>query len=141
MNRYSYEDLSPGHKESFEVTVDEKAMELFKTITGDINPLHNDKEYALKRGYDNRVVYGMLTASYLSTLAGVYLPGERSLIQSTEVKFSRPVYPGEKLTIEGEVTEKNDAYKVIVLKVTIRNSKNEKVLKGRMQIGIVSSLL
>ncbi|MBQ9091319.1 MAG: hypothetical protein IJY52_03500, partial [Anaerotignum sp.] len=47
----------------------------FLAITGDINPLHNDQEFAQKQGHPDKVAFGMLTASFLSTLAGVYLPG------------------------------------------------------------------
>ncbi len=136
MNTYSYADIELGQKESFTARVTEEAMESFKAITGDINPLHNNGDYAKNKGYEDRVVYGMLTASYLSTLAGVYLPGEKSLIQSVEIKFSKPVYIGDILDIEGEVTEKNDTFKVIIIKVSIKNQLGKKVLKGSMQIGV-----
>ncbi|MBR5361427.1 MAG: dehydratase, partial [Lachnospiraceae bacterium] len=77
MNTYIYEQIEVGHKESFKVTVTEADMDKFREITGDVNPLHRDTEYAKEHGYRDRVFFGMLTASYLSTLAGVYLPGER----------------------------------------------------------------
>ena len=79
----------------------------------------------------------MLTAAFLSTLAGMYLPGEKSIIRSTEVKFMKPVYPGDTLTVSGEVAEKNDDYRVIRLKVMIRNDAGEKVLRGAMQVGFI----
>ena len=79
----------------------------------------------------------MLTASFLSTLAGMYLPGEKSIIQNTELKFMKPVYPGDRLIISGEVAEKNDAYRVIRVKVTIKKDDGEKVLRGSMQIGFL----
>lgn len=137
MNSYSYDEIEVGQKEGFSVTVTEEALDTFKGITGDVNPLHNDADFAVKKGYKGRVGYGMLTAAYLSTLAGVYLPGEKSLIQGVELKFSQPVYVGDVLNIQGEVTEKNDTFKVIKVKVTIKNGDNKKVLKGSMQIGVM----
>ena len=137
MNAYSYDEIETGQKESFSVTVTEEAVNAFRGFTGDINPLHNDAEYAKEKGYDGRVAYGMLTASYLSTLAGVYLPGEKSLIQGVDIKFSRPVYIGDRLEIEGEVSEKNDTFNVIKLKVSVKNQDGKKVLKGSMQIGVL----
>ena len=150
MNSYSYEEIEIGQKESFSVTVTEEMMDKFlaitgdvnplhgfKSITGDINPLHNDADFAVKKGYKDKVGYGMLTAAYLSTLAGVYLPGEKSLIQGVELKFSQPVYVGDTLNIQGEVAEKNDTFKVIRVKVAVKNQDNKKVLKGSMQIGVV----
>ena len=95
MNKYKYEEIEIGHKENFTVTVTEEMMEKFRDITGDINPLHNDEEYASSLGHPGRVAYGMLTGSFLSTLAGVYLPGKRSLIQEVKLKFAKPVYIGD----------------------------------------------
>lgn len=137
MNTYTYEQIEVGQKESFKVTVTEADMDKFREITGDINPLHKDEDYAKEHGHRDRVVFGMLTASYLSTLAGVYLPGERSLIHSVKTKFSGAVYPGDELTVEGTVTEKNDTFELIILKVVIRNQSGEKVCKAEMQIGII----
>ncbi len=138
MNRYSFDEMKVGMEESFQVTVTPKMLERFREITGDVNPLHTDEAFAKAKGYDSCVVYGMLTASFLSTLAGVYLPGEKSLIHSVETKFVKPVFAGDTLTIKGKVTEKNDLFPVFTLKVVITNQKNEKVLRGSMQIGVMA---
>ena len=132
MNEYKYEDIQIGDEESFDVEVTKEMLDSFKDITGDINPLHSDDEYAKEQGFDAKVAYGMLSASFLSTLAGVYMPGKYSLIQNVSVEFPRPVFVGEKLTITGKVTEKNDVFKFIVLKVLIKNEKGEKKVKGNM---------
>lgn len=134
MNAYTYEQIDVGHKESFDVTVTEEMMEHFLQITGDVNPLHMDAEYAVTRNYADKVVYGMLTSSFYSTLAGVYLPGKYSLIHSVESKFLKPVYVGDTLTVSGTVKEKEDAYRMLILNLLILNQKGEKVSKGTMQI-------
>ena len=139
MNCYSIQDLSIGIKETFIVEITPDLFDKFKEITGDINPLHNNEEFVKKLGggYKGRVAFGMLTASFLSTLAGVYLPGERSLIHSVEIKFTKPVYIGDTLNVSGEVTEINDTVNQIVLKVEIKNQNGEKVLKGKMKVGFL----
>lgn len=136
MNTYTYDELEIGHKESFKVKITEDEMDKFRDITGDINPLHKDENYAKSHGHPDRVVFGMLTASYLSTLAGVYLPGEHSLIHSVEIKLEGAVYPGDELTVEGTVAEKNDTFQLIILKVIIRNQAGKKVCKAKMQIAV-----
>lgn len=138
MNHYRFEDIYIGLKEEFQVTVTADMLAQFQSITGDVNPLHIDEEFAAKKGYESRVVYGMLTASFLSTLAGVYLPGERSLIHSVESKFTKPVYVGDTLTVSGQVTECNEMFSLFTMKTTIVNQKGEKVLRGKMQIGILN---
>lgn len=137
MNEYRYEDIHIGMEESFTVTVTEEMMDGFREITGDINPLHNDEAYAHEQGFDARVTYGMLTSSFLSTLAGVYLPGKYSLIRSVELKFPKPVMVGDELTVSGEVTDMNDDFRFITLKVAIRNQHGDKVCRGKMEIGVM----
>ncbi|MBQ7782231.1 MAG: MaoC family dehydratase [Lachnospiraceae bacterium] len=137
MNYYGFDEIVEGMEESFTVKVTHEMMEAFLGITGDVNPLHTDVSFAKEKGYDSCVVYGMLTASFLSTLAGVYLPGKNSLIHSVETKFVKPVFEGDVLTVSGKVTEKRELFSAFVVKVEIRNQNNEKVLRGNMQIGVM----
>ncbi len=80
----------------------------------------------------------MLTASFLSTLAGIYLPGEKSLIHSVETKMIKPVFIGDELIVTGKVSEKSGSIPVITVKVTIENQNREIVMRGKMQIGVSS---
>ncbi len=137
MNDYTWEQLKVGMTESFDVAIDDQKMKSFCEITGDVNPLHNDESFAKEKGYGTRVSFGMLTASFLSTLAGVYLPGERSLIQEVDVKFVRPVLTGDCLTVSGVVEALNDTVRQIVLKVMIVNQRGDKVLRGKMKVGLL----
>lgn len=136
MNSYNIDDIYIGLKETFTKRISDSDIENFYNITNDNNPLHRDREYAKKNGYKDTVVYGFLTASLLSTLAGVFLPGEKSLIHSVEFKCTNPVYINDVLTVIGEVIEKNIEFSFIIVKFVIINRKNEKVLRGKMQVGI-----
>ena len=135
MNTYAFEDIEIGLTESFNAVVTTEMMEVFRTISGDVNPLHCDEDYAKSYGYPGRVVYGMLTASFYSTLAGVYLPGEHSLLQSVESKFRTPVFIGDVLRIKGTVTEKHEVFKRITVKAEITNKEGKRVSSAIMQIG------
>ncbi|MDR3243179.1 MAG: dehydratase [Elusimicrobiota bacterium] len=148
MNRYAYDDIYIGQKESFSAILTQEYVDCFRKYTQDINPLHNDDEFAKSKGYKQKVVFGMLTASYYSTLAGVYLPGENSLIHSVEVKFLKPVYIktnfregregySTRLFIEGVVVDKNDTFKLITIKAVINNEAGKKVSKAIIKAGII----
>ena len=49
MNHYKYEEIMIGQKEQFDVIITEKMVNQFCEITGDINPLHNDQEFAKQK--------------------------------------------------------------------------------------------
>ena len=103
MNHYTLAEMIPGLSEEFTVTITEEMMDQFKAITGDVSPIHINADYAKDRGFPGRVVYGMLGASFFSTLAGVYLPGEHCLLHGVECKFAKPIFIGDTLPITGTV--------------------------------------
>ncbi|HIY10151.1 MAG TPA: MaoC family dehydratase [Candidatus Anaerofilum excrementigallinarum] len=136
MNSYTLAELRPGMTESFTVTVTEEKMELFRQLSGDESPIHIDAEYAQQRGYPGRVCYGMLGASFFSTLAGVYLPGEHCLLHSVESKFAKPVFVGDTLTVTGVVDEVNETFSEITIKASITNQNGKKVTRGIIKAGV-----
>ena len=136
MNHYTLEQLQPGMTEEFTVTVTEEMMARFCSITGDVSPIHMDADYAAGRGYPGRVVYGMLGASFFSTLAGVYLPGEHCLLYSVEAKFAKPVFIGDTLTVRGEVSEVNPVFGEITIRASLINQEGKKVTRGLIKAGV-----
>ena len=136
MNHYTLAEMQPGLTESFTVTVTQEMMDAFLNLTGDCSPIHVDEDYAKGRGYPGRVVYGMLGASFFSTLAGVYLPGEHCLLHSVEAKFAKPVFIGDTLTVTGKVTEVNDTFGEITVKAVIENQNGQKVTRGLIKAGV-----
>lgn len=138
MNEYTFADLSVGMRESFQKTITPEMEDAFRMISGDLNPLHRDDDFAREVSdgrYPQHAVFGMLTASLYSTIAGMYLPGKYSLIHSfDEISFKSPVFSGDTLTVTGEITGLEESLKLILLKVTIRNQDNKLVSKGKMKI-------
>ena len=130
MNHYTLAEMTPGLSESFTVTVTEEMMARFEAITGDVSPIHMDAEYAQKRGYPGRVVYGMLGASFFSTLAGVYLP------PGVACKFAKPVFIGDTLTITGTVVNVSEAVAEAEIKAVITNQDGKRVTRGIIKAGL-----
>jgi 3-hydroxybutyryl-CoA dehydratase len=137
MNNFTLEDIHIGLTQSFEVTVTEAMMRTFLNMTGDINPMHVDAEYAQSKGFEGRVVYGMLTASFLSTLAGVYLPGKHCVLQGVDLIFSKPVYIDDRLSIVGRVSHINEAFRQLEIKATVINQKGTMVSRGKIRAGLL----
>jgi 3-hydroxybutyryl-CoA dehydratase len=92
---YYIEDLKPGMHESFEKTVTERDIELFGEVSGDLNPVHFDEEYARKTLFRGRVAHGVLSLSYISTVLGMKMPGPGTIIMSATTRFKAPVRIGD----------------------------------------------
>lgn len=139
MNEFLYKDIKIGQTEEFTFEITKEKMKKFLEITEDVNPLHNDSSYAKQKGYEEVVVYGLLTTSALSTLAGVYLPGKYSLIHSIEISYAKPVFlSSSPLIIKGEVIEKDDRFSRISAKISIFDNQKRKVCRGIMKIGVTN---
>lgn len=135
MQDFKFSDLSVGQCGTFSVVVTEADMQKFSEISGDVNPLHVDSEFARERGHAGRVVYGLLTASYYSRLVGHYLPGKNALLHSVEAGFLKPVYIGDTLTVKGEIVFLNEAFKQIEIQASILNQSGQKVSKAKIKAG------
>ena len=96
---------APDHEVSY-ITRPEQAL-LYR-LTGDRNPLHVDPQYAARGGFDRPILHGMCTYGFtaralLHTIAG----GDPDAFRSMAGRFSRPVWPGDTLTISVWVDGKN----------------------------------
>lgn len=136
MNHYTLSEMTPGLTESFTITVTPEMMAAFEAVTGDVSPIHIDEAYAQQRGFPGRVVYGMLGASFFSTLAGVYLPGEHCLLHGVECKFAKPIFIGDTLTITGTVTSVSEAVAEAEIKAVITNQDGKRVTRGTIKAGL-----
>lgn len=138
MNEYKLEDIKLGMTETFKVTITEKMQNDFRENSGDINPMHSSEEFAKEKGFDRTLVFGMHTASFFSTLVGVYLPGKNCLFQECkDIRFHSPVFIGDELEVKGEVVEIDERFKRITVKATIRNQENKKVCSGKLITGVL----
>ena len=135
MNSYDFNMFDIGTKASFDVLITDDMMEKFLAICGDKNPMHMDDQYAKDKGFKSRLVYGMLTASMYSTLAGMYLPGEKCILKSVEIFFQNPVYIGDKLNIKGTVKEKDERFQQATIKAKIVNQNGKTVSKATILVG------
>ena len=135
MREYKLKDIYKGLSESIEVKITPELENKFRDITQDLNLLHIDDEFAneILGSNTGHAAFGMLTASFLSTLAGMYLPGRYSLIHSVEVSFIKPVYAGDVLLIKGVVDEIYEELRMIKLKVNICRL-DEVVCKAKMKV-------
>lgn len=137
MNDFSYSELEIGHTETFSVEITEERMDLFLKLSGDVNPLHQEESFAKENGFPSKLVYGMLTSSFYSTLAGVYLPGRFCLLQEIRIEFIKPVYVGDVLAICGKIAQKVDAFEILGIKARITNQHNRLVSRATMKVGVL----
>jgi len=130
---YAYEDMDIGmaHETVHEITEDD--IQKFAEVSGDYNPLHMDDEFAKTTIFGQRIAHGALTASYISGILGNNLPGPGAIFTGLSMRFRRPVFIGDTVTVRAEVSEKKDRGNQVTLKVACMVD-GKRVITGEAQV-------
>ena len=102
---YYFEDLSVGMRETLMKAVMDDDVIAFADLSGDRNPIHLSDHFASKTRFGERIVHGLYTASLISTVIGMYLPGPGAVYLSQTLNFRAPVKIGDVITVVVEVVE------------------------------------
>jgi acyl dehydratase len=74
---------------------------LIYRLSGDMNPLHADPDFAKIGGYDRPILHGLCTFGYVGrAVLQAWCNNEPERMKSFEVRFSGVVYPGETITTD-----------------------------------------
>ena len=131
------DDFEVGQHVTLTKTFTEEDVERFVEITGDVNPLHVDEQFAKTTRFGGRVLHGMLTASILSTMVGMLLPGRGAIYRSQTIRFLLPVHIGETVTAHFVVRAIDREKHRLTIDSWIENEAGEKVLDGTCEAGLL----
>lgn len=134
MSGYNIDEIYVGMKKSVTKTISESDVYTYAGIIGDINPLHVNEEYAKTTRFGGRIVHGMLTASFFSTIVGMLIPGADAIYLGQTCKFLLPVRIGDTITAIGEVTKIIPEKRIAYMKTIVVNQKEEVVVDGEATV-------
>ncbi len=129
-----FDELNIGDKASTERTLIEKDLVLFAAVSGDVNPIHLDADYAAKTSFKQRIAHGAWSASLISATLATIMPGPGTIYLSQSLKYLRPVLIGDSLKIEVEVLSKNEKTKRVEFKCQVTNQDGKTVTRGTAEV-------
>lgn len=94
-------EIPESRKPDLEISYDTLPQQaLIYRLSGDVNPLHSDPELAQKAGFDRPILHGLCTYGFSGRALLHGLCGsDPARVRSMEGRFSKPVFPGESLTV------------------------------------------
>jgi len=109
--------LSPGEHVEFDKTITADDVDMFAKITGDYDPVHFDGAYAAKTAFGRRIAHGALVMGLLSAASATIsrwsvergAAGTPVSAGYDRIRFVRPVFIGDTLTVRYVVEEVDDA--------------------------------
>lgn len=125
----TYDELNAGDTASASHVVTERDLILFATVSGDVNPVHLDEEFAAATPFKGRIAHGMLSGALISAAIACELPGPGTIYIGQEMSFLRPVRLGDEIRIELEVLEKLPKNRLKIATQVI-NQEGKKVIDG-----------
>tara|TARA_R110000822_G_scaffold92723_4_gene213806 strand:+ start:4908 stop:5378 length:471 start_codon:yes stop_codon:yes gene_type:complete len=102
----TYDEIQVGDKAEVSHTVTERDLILFAEVSGDINPVHLDEDFAAATPFKGRIAHGMFSGALISAAIACEMPGPGTIYIGQEMSFLRPVRLGDEIRIELEVIEK-----------------------------------
>lgn len=127
---YTFDEIDIGLTKEFQITITESMVNNFANISGDFSPIHIDEEYAKTTSFGKRVAHGMLLASFLSRVDGMYLPGKHALYFSQNLEFHNPCFINDKIKISSIVIDKSESTKILKIESKITNQNDKLLLHG-----------
>ena len=110
LHGYYFEELEVGMTDIYGKTITDADIIMFSGVSGDINPVHLNHEFAKEGIFEGRIAHGMLTASLISTVVGTKLPGPGCIYVNQALRFKGPVKAGDtviaRATIANLISEK-----------------------------------
>lgn len=104
---------------------------LIYRLSGDRNPLHVDPKFAARGGFSQPILHGLCTYGITGrALLHALCDGDPARFRSMSGRFSRPVLPGEQLTVSIWLTGGGDT----ALFQTTRQDGTVVIDRGRLQV-------
>lgn len=95
--KIEFPDRAPDHQVTYETREDQA---LTYRLSGDRNPLHSDPSFAAMGGFEKPILHGLCSWGFTGrALLHTLCAGDPARFKSMNSRFSKPVIPGDSLTI------------------------------------------
>ena len=134
LENHMFSEIKVGNTASLQRQVTQRDIQLFASVSGDVNPAHVDAQYARSSRFHGIIAHGMLGASLISTLLGTRFPGPGTIYLGQSLQFLKPVHIGDVLTVRVTVTSMDAARHRLVLDTSCVNQLGETVISGAAEV-------
>jgi acyl dehydratase len=106
--------------------------------SGDFNPLHYEEAVSKKAGFEQLIAQGALIMGFV----GQALTGwvDNKYLRMMKVRFVKPTYLGDSITVKGEVVEikDNSKEKIVVSELVAMDQNGDKKITGMFEVSLPS---
>lgn len=132
-----FKDIPVGKTFGFKHFISQKDVDTFARLSGDFNPLHIDKEFALGTVFKGTIVHGMLAASLFSRAIGMHCPGRYAVIMEQDIKYIKPVRPDSKVRVFCKVINKIESVHILMIETRVCGADGSVLIEGMNKVKVM----
>ena len=111
LSNIPFSEIAIGQTARYTKSISQTDIRLFAKISGDVNPVHLDEDFAAQTNFGGCIAHGMLSGAVVSAALATVLPGPGAIYRSQSLKFTKPVKPDDQLTVNLDVIDKKEINK------------------------------
>ena len=134
LSNYTFDEITIGQTAGYSKLVQEQDVQLFAAVSGDVNPVHLDAEFAAGTMFKERIAHGMLTGAVISAAIAMELPGPGTIYLGQTLRFRLPVKIGDEIRVDLEVTALREDRQFVTLDCKIFNQDEKLVASGEAEV-------
>lgn len=134
ISNYTYDEITIGQTARYSKLIEERDVQLFAVVSGDVNPVHLDAAFAATTQFRECIAHGMLSGAVISAAIAMELPGPGTIYLGQSLRFTLPVRLGDTITVNLEVIEKKDKRGIVFLDCKVFNQHEKLVVTGAAEV-------
>lgn len=127
----TFDELTVGRTASVTRTLTTQDIELFAYVSGDVNPAHLDAKNVETLKMHGVVAHGMWSGALISMVLGTVLPGPGTIYIEQDLRFIKPIRPGDVVTASVTVKAKATGKPFVTFDCRCVNGLGETLVEGR----------
>ncbi|KUO65403.1 MAG: hypothetical protein APF80_06515 [Alphaproteobacteria bacterium BRH_c36] len=130
----TFDEIELGQSAALTRTLSRADIDMFAAMSGDVNPAHMDEEFASSDIFHKFIAHGMWGGALISAVLGTELPGPGTIYLGQSLRFLRPIFLGDTVTVRVTVRGKNGNRHRVELDCELKNQDGNVVIEGTAEV-------
>ena len=127
-------ELNQSWEKTWKVT--KKLCFEFSNLSDDHNPMHTNKNFAKRYGFKDKIVHGNILQLFISYFVGEMLPKKNIVIISQKIKYLKPIYVNQHITLESKLENLNETMGLLEFRIVF-NTGCVKIAEGKLDVKVL----
>ena len=129
-----FSELTEGQQARLERRLTTEVIRQYAAVSGDVNPVHLDAEYAATTAFGEPIGHGMWLGALVSAAIATQLPGPGSVYRAQQLQFKQPIKVGDTAVVTLTVKELKARMRLVVLGCEVHNQEGTLLARGEAEV-------